>query len=369
MARLTCRLCPGSNLASPKLQSASFILAYLLFWVSLVIGTFLLYRADLRASLRSKEEQARFVSAPLATNPRPSPALIVDLVVKSVDPLAATALLGFTLEPSDDLVRPVNKARRVTGFMGRPGAIETIDPSTGSDAVLARPTLSRGFTVVIKGVKKTYAAGSRLPNEETLTVPFTRSSIRGYPFDTHTGYVDVSSQVLAGTAGNTTTAAAMPVVVTMDTRASGMKFVRGSPLTPRGMSRGPLFVEIEFQVKRSNITVGFSLFVLSIMWVLSVVIGFLALQVLVQRRPVAAAILGPPISLLFALPSLRNVQPEAPPVGSTVDVLGFFWNMVIVAISAAAIIFTFIHRWQPPSEMPVPPPTRPPRPVTAANRW
>ncbi|KAI9221114.1 hypothetical protein BC828DRAFT_90795 [Blastocladiella britannica] len=163
----------------------------------------------------------------------------------------------------------------------------------------------------------------------------------------------------------------LPMLVTLDTNVSGMRFVSGTPFTGTGQSKGPLFVEVNFGLQRSKITIGFSLFILGINWILSLVVGFLALQVLVNKRPVAAAVLGPPISLMFALPSLRNVQPQAPPIGSTNDVLGFFWNMVIVSLSAIAIIFAFVNRWSPPAkEAPVIPPRPSRRPSErAVDEW
>lgn len=32
-----------------------------------------------------------------------------------------------------------------------------------------------------------------------------------------------------------------------------------------------------------------------------------------------------PAALLFALPSVRTVQPAVPAIGAAVDVIGFFW--------------------------------------------
>jgi hypothetical protein len=49
------------------------------------------------------------------------------------------------------------------------------------------------------------------------------------------------------------------------------------------------------------------------------------------REPVPPTI-GFSIGLLFALPAMRNTQPEVPPIGVAVDVLGFFWNMSITAL-------------------------------------
>jgi hypothetical protein len=125
------------------------------------------------------------------------------------------------------------------------------------------------------------------------------------------------------------------------TDAQGFKF---SPNTPRVINLlqdrpSYTFVELEFQLVRSLSTVLFSLFVLALNWMLSLLLGFLALQVVLRNRTVAAGMLGPPISLLFALPNLRNAQPGSPPVGATSDVLGFFWYVFPLKEIPIRIIF------------------------------
>lgn len=75
---------------------------------------------------------------------------------------------------------------------------------------------------------------------------------------------------------------------------------------------------------------------------LSLIMGFLALQIRFKGRPMSSGLLGPPISLLFALPFLRNVQPDVPPFGSYFDILAFYWNMAIVAISSIVLTAEFI---------------------------
>jgi hypothetical protein len=38
-------------------------------------------------------------------------------------------------------------------------------------------------------------------------------------------------------------------------------------------------------------------------------------------------------ALLFALPGVREVQPGVPAMGISIDVLGFFWNMILTAMA------------------------------------
>jgi hypothetical protein len=56
------------------------------------------------------------------------------------------------------------------------------------------------------------------------------------------------------------------------------------------------------------------------------------------------------IGLLFALPSLRNVQPDVPIIGSAIDVLGFFWNMSMIAFAVMAFCAAFVGFHKPPPQ-------------------
>jgi hypothetical protein len=55
-------------------------------------------------------------------------------------------------------------------------------------------------------------------------------------------------------------------------------------------------------------------------------------HVLLRPREPAPPTVGLSVALLFALPAVRNTQPEVPPIGAAVDVLGFFWNMSLTAL-------------------------------------
>ncbi|KAF9370590.1 hypothetical protein CPB97_002633, partial [Podila verticillata] len=50
-----------------------------------------------------------------------------------------------------------------------------------------------------------------------------------------------------------------------------------------------------------------------------------------------------------ALPALRETQPGIPAIGCAADVLGFYWNMAIIAISSIMILMSSALRWKEPS--------------------
>ena len=48
--------------------------------------------------------------------------------------------------------------------------------------------------------------------------------------------------------------------------------------------------------------------------------------------------------MLFALPNVRNTQPGNPPYGCTSDVVGFFWNILLVAVSGVSLLAVFVYQ-------------------------
>ena len=93
------------------------------------------------------------------------------------------------------------------------------------------------------------------------------------------------------------------------------------------------------------------------MWVLSLTILTLVSTIWFRDRKVEPPIIGLCASLLFALPAVRNTQPDSPPIGMTMDVGGFFFNMAIVAFSAFLAMLNYIYRYR--REKPAPPASAP----------
>lgn len=67
----------------------------------------------------------------------------------------------------------------------------------------------------------------------------------------------------------------------------------------------------------------FSIFIVILMWVLSgMMLTLVVDHVFLRPREPAPPTMGVCIALLFALPAVRGTQPEVPPIGVAVDVLG-----------------------------------------------
>jgi hypothetical protein len=90
-------------------------------------------------------------------------------------------------------------------------------------------------------------------------------------------------------------------------------------------------LEAQITMRRTAAQQFFSLFMVLIMWAMSLFIFLMSIGHLWYSRRVEASTIGVVTSMLFALPAVRNMLPGAPPIGCTTDVVGFFWNMGLVA--------------------------------------
>ncbi|KAI8892798.1 hypothetical protein BC833DRAFT_610616 [Globomyces pollinis-pini] len=102
----------------------------------------------------------------------------------------------------------------------------------------------------------------------------------------------------------------------------------------------------------------FSLSIISLMWVISLGIFFLAISHFIFNKRVEAPTLGVVTSMLFALPAVRNMQPGAPPIGCTTDVIGFFWNVGLIAVASVLLLWRYSFQDTNSNSNPKPPPTK-----------
>ncbi|KAL2911785.1 hypothetical protein HK105_208718 [Polyrhizophydium stewartii] len=95
--------------------------------------------------------------------------------------------------------------------------------------------------------------------------------------------------------------------------------------------------------------------IIVIMWALSLAVLSLAVTLWFRNRKVEPPTIAVTASLLFALPALRNSQPGAPPIGASVDVAGFMWNMVLVASACLLLLINYIVKYKKEKPAPVVP--------------
>ena len=103
---------------------------------------------------------------------------------------------------------------------------------------------------------------------------------------------------------------------------------------------------VEVNIYRGPTQRFFSLFIASLMWLLSLSMFWLAFTLCIRRRKVEPPTLGVGTSMIFALPAIRNVQPGSPPIGCTADYLGFFWALFLVSAAAMILFLNYIKMYK-----------------------
>jgi hypothetical protein len=103
-------------------------------------------------------------------------------------------------------------------------------------------------------------------------------------------------------------------------------------------------VGVDISISRAATTKFFSLFVMVMMWGLTISVLLLTLSVVLRGRKVELAMFSFTAALLFAFATVRNAQPGTPPIGTYSDFISFFWAEVIIALCLVVLVFTWLLR-------------------------
>jgi hypothetical protein len=104
------------------------------------------------------------------------------------------------------------------------------------------------------------------------------------------------------------------------------------------------YVGIDMTISRAVTTMFFSMFVMTMMWGLTIAVIFLTLSVVLRGRKVELGMFSFAAALLFAFAAVRNAQPGTPPIGTYGDFISFFWAEVILALCLVTLVFTWLIR-------------------------
>jgi hypothetical protein len=104
------------------------------------------------------------------------------------------------------------------------------------------------------------------------------------------------------------------------------------------------YVAIDMVITRASTVVFFSVFIMVVMWALTIAVVFLTLSIILADRKIEMGQFSFLAALLFSFLALRGSQPAAPPIGSLSDFLAFFWAEVIIASCLVSIITTWLLR-------------------------
>jgi len=263
----------------------------------------------------------------------------------------------------------------------------SIDPSKG-DIVARLEFLPKGeytkdegltlakdvklFTNGANGKQETdFAKGKRM-NPMEVTVSMYDGAVMDYPFDQHSAYLEMyflpgKEEKKAEAPKPVATPAPMPESAATEeakkpeaekkTEATandedeipiGVDFVGSIPgfRIEAANSKESLndYVGINMTVARASTTKFFSLFVMVMMWGLTIAVLLLTLSVVLRGRKVEVSMFSFTAALLFAFSTVRNAQPGTPPVGTYSDFISFFWAEVIIALCLVALVFTWVMR-------------------------
>ncbi|KAG0072471.1 hypothetical protein BGZ89_005861 [Linnemannia elongata] len=172
-----------------------------------------------------------------------------------------------------------------------------------------------------------------------VTMPYTQGATIDYPFDAYKSYFEILANK------DKERLHKIPISLTFLGKLQSVEFIPTVQVETDDLYK----IAIEIFTRRSPTTIGFSLFIVLIMWMLSIAIGIIAIQVIRKYRVSDEHVLTLGITTLFALPALRETQPGIPSIGCAADVLGFYWNMAIIAISSIMILMASALRWKEPS--------------------
>lgn len=104
------------------------------------------------------------------------------------------------------------------------------------------------------------------------------------------------------------------------------------------------FVDLEIGIARSPMITLFSVFIMVLMWAVTIAVVCLIFTVVIKKRKAEIAMFSFIATLLFAFVQVRNAQPGVPPVGTYSDYLSFFWVEAILGLCLVAVVLTWVFR-------------------------
>jgi hypothetical protein len=179
-------------------------------------------------------------------------------------------------------------------------------------------------------VDESFAAGGMM-TPRTLPVALEGGDVSQFPFDSYTALIGVRILTRDG--------APVPSALVADGSLHGYSVGIARPTRePNGGN------DLAISVSRAPATLMFALFIMSLMWAVTL----LALLLAAKLIRTSATIDTPLISLLgilmFAFTALRNAMPNAPAIGALADYLSYFWCELALGLGLVALLIFRIRR-------------------------
>jgi hypothetical protein len=238
--------------------------------------------------------------------------LLVTVEPLSIDAVKDTATIRLTFDSPDGSLLDAN-GRLAQGLRA------SIASSDGAQEVL-------------------FPAGSAIGRAEVEIG--TNGEIAAYPFDVHEGFTGIVMDTFEkGPGGVENSTGAIP----LGARALGGINGWDTNVSLPGSVSDSVLITWNFDRAFSNEL--FSLLLLALGTVLSILALIVAIRVFTRRQHFDVPLLAWTATLLFALPVLRTYMPGAPPLGAAIDIYVYFWVIVIAVIAASLTAVSVItHR-------------------------
>ena len=247
-------------------------------------------------------------------------------------------------------------------------------------------TLSRDIKLLVNSAtgkqEHVFEKGKRM-NPVDVTVNLYDGAVTDYPFDQHKAYLEMSLEGVTKDKTEQSKAAAaatpaatpvptpqgeedgeeqqqqQPVQVPAKTEAPaeedgipiGVDFFGSIPgLTIRAEKTQQTdedLVGIDMEFERASTVKFFSIFVMIVMWGVTVVVLLMTFSIVMRGRKIEVGMFSFLAALLFAFVTVRNAQPGSPPIGSYSDYLSFFWAEIIIALCLLTIVAVWVYRPAP----------------------
>ncbi|MFJ2054899.1 DUF4436 domain-containing protein [Streptomyces sp. NPDC087908] len=275
----------------------------------------------------------------------PGGPLSAGLVILAV---AAAALCGLWLQFGErqDLDTRHTAGGQAADRIDIDASVQRVDAS-GRELVLRLLVTPRGALAEAGGVSPaenltlqtssavrgdlTFPAHSRIATVD-VPVALTGGPITDYPFDAY----DADMEFGAVQGGQT-----VPVRMTLTHRDALFSLA-----VDTAEIKGTAVLTAE--VARSRSVLVFSVFMMPAMWALTVAVLMGAWHLVRRRTGLTWPALGWMAATLFALAAFRNTAPGAPPIGSLLDYLAFFWAETLIAFCVIVVVVRAVRAEGPP---------------------
>jgi hypothetical protein len=206
----------------------------------------------------------------------------------------------------------------------------------GNDPIFKRPNFT--MNVVLGSKLITFRPFVPMASQP-FDIPVDTGNVNRYPFDAFSSKFILYANTAEVGQPQTNVEVAFAIVGAIQAWRTDIKVV------PQAIT-GSQFIEVTVTSVRSFTVQFFSLFIVCCMWILSFSIFTLATTLWFRDRAVEPPTIGLCASLLFAMPAIRSTQPNIPPIGCTVDLIGFFWNMFLVLVSTCLLMANYVIKYQ-----------------------